>query len=183
MLINRFPILAFISYTLAKRANFSERMSKQLGMAMALQYACWKTSGWYGYKGNGYKGREKSLEEQFVKSEKDLKRFECIEWLGETFLVDCQTETVIGAALRKKPFDCSPEKFDAEKAEILWRCAGGNEEKLQRFEQRIIQDFQNFLKARGLSNPSGILKVGRSFFQFWKKVRDFYRSPSFWASL
>ena len=181
MLINRFPILSFISYVLAKRANFSEKMSKQLGMAMALQYAAWKTTGWYGY--NRYKGREKSLEEQFVKSEKDLKKYECLDWLGETFLIDTETETVIGAALRKKPFNCAPEKFDAERAEILFRCANGDEEKMRRFEERIVKDFQEFLAIRGLSNPSGIKKIGRSFFQFWKKVRDHYRTLEFWRSL
>lgn len=179
--INRFPILAFISYVLAKRANFSEKMAKQLGMAMALQYACWKTGNWYGYRVKYYK--EKSIEEQFIRKEKDLKKYECLDWLGETFLIDAETETVIGAALRRKPFNCAPEKFDAERAEILFRCANGDEEKMRRFEERIVKDFQEFLKMRGLSNPSGIKKIGRSFFQFWKKVRDHYRTLEFWRSL
>lgn len=160
--INRYPILTIVGYVIAKENNYSEALSKSLGVALANQYACWKSgSKSYGKAGKNGWNNEDRLDAQKID-------YDILQFCGETFIK--QGDLILGSYYREKPMVAYPDKFEVQKEKVERIKTGSFNKLIVEIKKRLKNEGQHYALA----------PFGKLFFAFWRSVRDDLRTREFY---
>jgi len=164
--INRYPIMCALAYRVARRAGYSENLSKSLAVAVATNYAILKNVGFFGSRKEG-----KTFEEKLIDSPEALEKYDILSFCGCAIVVDPEKELAIGLAYvkgRQTPF--YPQKFDQQVAKINRIKPNAFKYLCKQIDKELDEWEEDFAHA----------PFGKRYFQFWKSIRDRFREPEFY---
>ena len=183
MLVNRFSILTLLGYFIAKKYGYGEKLSGVLGVSLALQYAIWKNINRFGGKRTkkrkyGFKTELQDDINPFWKERIANNDIRAVNFCGESFWIDFTDEVSWGGVYWSKPQLITYERFLKEKQKID-RLASDNQG-----SKYLLEAFEKEFQERGLNEKDFAEAVfGKYFFQFWKQIRDKFRTKEFWKKV
>jgi len=183
MLVNRFSILTLLGYYIAQKYGYDEKLSGVLGASLALQYAIWKNVNRFGEKRTkkrkyGFKVELQDDINPFWKERIANNDIKAVNFCGEAFWIDFTDKVSWGGVYWSKPQLIDYQRFLRERQKID-RLASDNQG-----SKYLLEAFEKEFQERGLNEKDFAEAVfGKHFFQFWKQVRDKFRTKEFWEKV
>jgi len=174
--INRFPIMASLAYCIAKDCGYNEQLSRSLGVGVATGYAILKNIGYY--SGTMSKARamgKKTLEDYlFNDLDQSLGDYENIGFCGIEFIRRKGENGLLGIRRirgRQYPFNSNKFNFQASKLDNI---------RPQGFKYLCGKIKEEMRESKINSREISSRPKASLFFEFWKQIRDKFRTPEFW---
>lgn len=170
--INRYPVMAVLSYCIAKRRGYNENVSKALGIGVATGYAILKNVGTsfvtpFSYKSKDRQAGKITLEDKLL--DEDIIA-DCIGHCGIEFLKRPGSDSLEGIRrIRGRQYPFTSDDFDRKVVAKL------NALKKNGF-QFLCGEINRDLKEINILETPKPLK----FYEFWKNHRDGWRSKKLW---